>query len=151
VARRFQFAGSEQAKPTEALLSGLRNADTIVLCPSNPFVSIGPILALPGVEDALAARRGPCIAVSPIVGGQAIKGPAAKMFAELQLDCSALGVARWYGRKLDAIVIDSVDAALAPAIEALGQRVLVCDTVMRDDAGRAALARRVLDFAATLR
>jgi LPPG:FO 2-phospho-L-lactate transferase len=147
--RRFQFAGVERATPQPQLLSGLREAQAILICPSNPFVSIGPILALPGVEDALTQRRGPCIAVSPIVGGQAIKGPAAKMFAELQLDCSALGVARWYGRKLDAIVIDNVDAALAPAIEALGQRVLVCDTIMREDAGRAALARRVLDFAAT--
>lgn len=147
----FQFDGAAQAQPHPLLLQGLREAQAIVLCPSNPFVSIGPILALPGVESALRKRRGVAIAVSPIVAGQAIKGPAAKMFAELELDCSALGVARWYGDKLDALAIDTVDAALAPQIEALGHRVLVCDTIMRSDDGRAALARRVLDFAATLR
>ena len=148
--RRFQFAGIERAAPTSALLSGLRDAKAILICPSNPFVSIGPILALLGVEDALAQRRAPCVAVSPIVGGQAIKGPAAKMFAELRLECSALGVARWYGKRLDGIVIDTIDAELAPSIEALGLRVSICDTVMRDDTGRAALARRVLEFAAGL-
>lgn len=147
----FHFDGAAQAQPHPLLLQGLREAETIVLCPSNPFVSIGPILALPGVENALRTRHGAAIAVSPIVAGQAIKGPAAKMFAELELDCSALGVARWYGTRLDAMVIDTADAPLKPQIEALGQRVLVCDTIMHSDADRAVLARRVLDFAATLR
>jgi LPPG:FO 2-phospho-L-lactate transferase len=151
VVKSFRFDGAAQAKAHPALLAALDDATAIVFCPSNPFVSIGPILALAGVEDALARRSAPAIAVSPIVGGQAIKGPAAKMFAELKLDCSALGVARWYGRRLDAIVIDTIDAALAPQIEQLGLRVLVCDTIMRSDADRAALGRQVLDFAAGLR
>jgi LPPG:FO 2-phospho-L-lactate transferase len=151
VATGFRFDGADRATPHTALLQGLREADAIVICPSNPFVSIGPILALLGVEAALRQRRAPAIAVSPIVGGQAIKGPAAKMFAELGLDCSALGVARWYGELLDGIVIDTVDAALAPRIEALGQKVLICDTIMRNDVDRAQLARRVLDFVAGLK
>jgi LPPG:FO 2-phospho-L-lactate transferase len=150
VARGFRFDGAAQAKPNPALLAALSDAQAIVLCPSNPFVSIGPILAVPGIEAALRQRRAPAVAVSPIVGGQAIKGPAAKMFAELQLDCSALGVARWYGDRLDGLVIDTLDGALRPQIEALGHRVLVCDTIMRNEQDRAALARRVLDFAATL-
>ena len=105
---------------------------------------------MPAVAAFLTERRVPVIAVSPIVAGAAIKGPAAKMMAELGAETSALGIARFYGKRIDGLVIDEVDAALAPAIEALGISVAVEPTVMRDDADRAALARAVLAFSQRL-
>ena len=133
------------ARPHPALLDlgGLRG---IVVCPSNPFVSVAPILALPGVRAALDARQRPRVAVTPIVGGQAIKGPAAKMLAELGHDVSALGVARYYKEWVDGFVLDAQDAALADDIAALGMRVRVADTMMRNDADKRRLAAEVLDF-----
>lgn len=143
--KSVRFAGAETAKPHPALLEtvGLRG---IVVCPSNPFVSVAPILAVPGVRDALAGFGGPRVAVTPIVGGQAIKGPAAKMLAELGHDVSALGVARYYQEWIDGFVLDAEDAALAGGIAALGMRVRVADTMMRNDADKRRLAAQVLDF-----
>ncbi len=140
-----RFAGADTARPHPALLDtgGLRG---IVVCPSNPFVSVAPILAVPGVRAALVATRAPRIAVTPIVGGQAIKGPAAKMLAELGHDVSALGVARHYKEWVDGFVLDAQDAVLAPAITALGMRVKVADTMMRNDADKRRLAAEVLEF-----
>ncbi|MCC7361111.1 MAG: 2-phospho-L-lactate transferase [Anaerolineales bacterium] len=144
----FRFAGAETAQPTPSVLAALDAADLIVLCPSNPFVSLGPILLLPGVSTRLAAR--PTLAVSPIVGGKALKGPAAKMLDELGLDVSALAVARRYAEAgvLRAFVLDHVDAALVPDVRALGLLTLVADTVMSTEADRARLAHEVLAFAA---
>ena len=122
VVRSVRFAGVEQAMPHPAL-ADLRAAAGVIVCPSNPFVSVAPILALPGVRDALKGARCPRVAVTPIVGGQAIKGPAAKMLAELGHDVSALGVARFYQGLIDGFVLDAQDAGLAPQIEALGMRV----------------------------
>ncbi len=142
----FRFAGDDTAQPTAAVLAALAAAQIVVLCPSNPFVSLGPILRLPGVRAALAGRA--VVAVSPIVGGQALKGPAAKMLGELGLEVSALSVARGYADLLTGFVLDALDADLEPAVAALGLPVLVTDTVMRTDADRARLAAEVLAFAA---
>ena len=145
VVRSVRFAGVEHATPHPAL-ADLRAAAGVIVCPSNPFVSVAPILALPGVRDALKGARCPRVAVTPIVGGQAIKGPAAKMLAELGHDVSALGVARFYQGLIDGFVLDAQDAGLAPQIEALGMRVRVADTMMRDDGDKKRLAATTLEF-----
>jgi LPPG:FO 2-phospho-L-lactate transferase len=145
VVKSVRFAGADTARPHRALkeLDGLRG---IVVCPSNPFVSVAPILAVPGVRTALAKATVPKVAVTPIVGGQAIKGPAAKMLAELGHDVSALGVARYYRDWVDGFVLDAQDAGLARDIAALGLKVKVADTMMRNDDDKRRLARDVLDF-----
>lgn len=140
--REVRYDGAQSAKPSAGLAAALDSPDLegIVICPSNPYLSVSPILALPGVRDALRASRA-VVAVSPIVGGEAIKGPAAKIMKELGAEVSALGIARWYAGLVGTLVIDRADEALAPAIEALGLRAAVRETVMRDAAGRARLAR----------
>lgn len=145
------FAGIERAVPSRAALTALAEAEVIVFCPSNPIVSLGPILAVPGMREALAAAAAPKVVVSPIVGGRALRGPADRMLTTLGHEVSALGVARIYGSLADGIVIDHADAGLADAIEAEGTRVLVTRTIMANDADRAQLARDTLDFAASLR
>ncbi|MBV8393006.1 MAG: YvcK family protein, partial [Alphaproteobacteria bacterium] len=145
IARSVRFAGAAMAKPHPALLQ-LAELDGLVISPSNPFVSVAPILALPGVRPALERARTPRVAVTPIVGGRAIKGPAAKMLAELGHDVSALGVARTYKGLIDGFVLDRTDAALAAEVETLGMKVHVTDTMMRDDADKRRLAAETLDF-----
>jgi LPPG:FO 2-phospho-L-lactate transferase len=147
--RAVRFVGLETARPTPAVLTALNEASAVILCPSNPFLSLDPILGLPGLRRHV--MRKPVVAVSPIVGGQALKGPAAKLLAELGLTVSAAAVAEHYSDLLTGFVLDTVDAALQPALEARGLRVLVTDTVMRTDADRARLARETLNFAASLR
>jgi LPPG:FO 2-phospho-L-lactate transferase len=149
----FEFRGIEGARPQAEFIAALAADDlrAVVITPSNPFVSIDPILELPGVRRALADAAAPIIAVSPIVGGQAIKGPAAKMMAELGMPGSALAVAEHYGGLLDGFVLDRVDGEQAEAVAALGLRPLVTGTVMRSLADREALARDVLAFADALR
>jgi LPPG:FO 2-phospho-L-lactate transferase len=144
------FRGIAEARPTDAALVALSEADAIIFCPSNPFVSVGPILAVPGLRAALAAAPAPKVAVSPIVGGRALKGPADQMLASLGHDVSAHGVARILGGAIDGLVIDEADADLAARIEADGTRVRVAQTVMQSDADRLELARVTLDFAAEL-
>ncbi|MCH7607492.1 MAG: 2-phospho-L-lactate transferase [Chloroflexi bacterium] len=141
-----RFDGARSARPSPAFAEALESADAIVFCPSNPIVSIGPVLAVPGVREAIGRFGGPRIAVSPIVGGKALRGPAAKMMAELGDEVSCAGVARRYAGVCDALVIDTVDAAEAPAIEALGIRALVTSTVMETDDDKTALAREVVGF-----
>ncbi len=152
VVREVRFDGVEAARSTPEVLDALETATTIVIAPSNPFVSIGPILALPGLREALTAarRRGVTVAaVSGIVGGRALKGPADRMLASLGFEATALGVARAYaGEPIDLFVLDAVDAELAPAIQAVGFRVHVTDTIMTDDAARARLAWEVIEAAA---
>lgn len=145
----FRFDGLGSAFPTEQALTALDAADVIIFCPSNPFVSLDPILSLPGVRERVE-RKG-AVAVSPIVGGQAIKGPAAKMFAELGMEVTAAAVAAHYTGLLRGFVLDEVDAELKPSIESDTLQALVTNTVMRGDADRARLAREALDFAAMLR
>jgi len=145
-----RFGGVERAEATARVRGELGFAEAIVIGPSNPFVSVGPILALRGMPELLAAaRRGgtPVVAVTPIVGGKALKGPADRMLASLGHESSALGVARIYAGLATGFVLDALDSGLAPAIEELGLRALVTDTVMTDDVARIRLARDVLAFA----
>lgn len=146
--RDLRFDGLDAARPTPEVIAALAASDAIVVAPSNPFVSVGPILGVPGMRDAIDAARARGVtvaAVSPIVGGKAIKGPADRMLASLGGEASALGVARRYRDWVDLFVIDEVDAALAPEVQALGFSTLVTDTLMVDDATRARLARAILD------
>ena len=146
----MRLQGVGDARPTEAVLRALAGADLVVLCPSNPVVSIGPILAVPGMREALASSSVPKIAVSPIVGGRALKGPADRMLASLGHEVSAVGVSRMYEGLVSAMVIDGVDEGERLRIEALGMRVLVTAVIMRDEQDRVRLAREVLGFGAGL-
>jgi LPPG:FO 2-phospho-L-lactate transferase len=145
--RGVRFDGIETAQPSAGFREALATASTIVFCPSNPFVSIDPILALQGVRDLVKGFGGKRIAVSPIIGGEAVKGPAAKMFAELGEEPSALAVARRYRGLCDVFVLDTVDAELAAEVTALGMEPLITQTLMLDDAAKVELARAVLHAA----
>ena len=149
VVKGFRFAGAAEARANPSFLEALADPglSAVVICPSNPFISVDPILALPEVRVGLAASPAPVIAVSPIVGGRAIKGPTAKMMRELGIPCTALAVARHYGDLLDGFVVDSEDEALADQVRELGVEVLVTKTVMESLEDRMSLARAVLDFA----
>jgi LPPG:FO 2-phospho-L-lactate transferase len=144
--RAVRFDG--EALPTAAVLDAIGSADLVVIGPSNPIVSIGPILALPGVREALGDATAPKVAVSPIIAGQALKGPADRMLASLGHEPTAVGVARIYAGLVDRFVLDEADAALAPQIEAeAGMAVSVLPTVMRTDDDRGALAAALLGTA----
>lgn len=147
--RDVVLAGIATARPAPGVLEALAGADAIVVCPSNPLVSIGPILAVPGVRAALAARRAVTVAVSPIVAGSALKGPADRMLTELGHEASVVGVARLYRDVAATLVIDEADAPLAGAVEAEGVRCVVTDTIMSRPGVGASLARRVLAAAGT--
>ncbi len=140
--RSVDFAGIENAKPNA--LARLASADVVVIAPSNPIVSIGPIRALDGVDSTLEKIKDRVVAISPIVGGHAIKGPADRMLKELGHESSALGVARMYSSIASTLIIDTVDATLKPAIEALGMRCVVTNTIMADPQISAELARTTL-------
>ncbi|NIB38686.1 2-phospho-L-lactate transferase [Pseudomaricurvus alkylphenolicus] len=144
----YRFDGIDSAKAHPDILQQLADEalSAIIICPSNPFVSVSPFLQLEGVRDALKASRAPVIAVSPIVAGMAIKGPAAKMMQELNMPNSAQAVAQFYGDLLDGFVIDESDADQADAIRALGTAVDVAPTVMRSLEDRIGLAEIVLQF-----
>jgi LPPG:FO 2-phospho-L-lactate transferase len=146
----IELRGIEDAGPTERVLAAISEADAIVLCPSNPVVSVGPILALPGITEALASSSVPKVAVSPIVGGRALKGPADKMLASLGHEVSATGVARIYEGLLDGMVVDRTDEDEQAGIEGLGMRVLLTQSVMREAEDRARLASETLEFGAGL-
>lgn len=138
------FAGAEQAMPHPDAMVALERADAVVVAPSNPIVSIGPVRSLAGVDDLLAARRDTVVAVSPIVGGAALKGPADRMLTELGHDASVVGVARLYAPIASTLVIDPVDAHLAGEVEQAGMRALVVPSVMSSPEVAAELARAVL-------
>jgi len=145
--REVRFVGVEDARSTPEVDAALEQSDVIVIAPSNPFVSVQPILAVAGIEAGLqtARTRGvPVVAVSGIVGGKALKGPADRMLRSLGHDSSALGVARLYTGIADVFILDERDASLEPAITTLGLRTVVTDTIMADDSGRARLAASVL-------
>lgn len=144
------FAGIEAATAHPEAREAIGAAEAVVIAPSNPIVSVAPILETPGMRGALEATLAPIVAVSPIVGGQAVKGPAAKMLETLGHEVSALGVARLYGDLIDGLVIDEADRHLAPEIGLLGTRVLVTATVMGGEDDRRRLGREVLDFAGSL-
>jgi LPPG:FO 2-phospho-L-lactate transferase len=146
----FDFQGINRARPAPGLIDALEaQLDCILICPSNPFVSVDPVLKLPDVESACRTNPAPVIAVSPIIGGAAIKGPAAKMMAELGMPQTALAVAEHYVGRIDGFVIDEADAPLQAAIEALGLRCLVTKTLMRSLTDRRQLADDCLQFATT--
>jgi LPPG:FO 2-phospho-L-lactate transferase len=126
------------------VIEALGSAEVICVAPSNPVVSIGPVLAVPGVRAAMEAARDRTVAVSPIVGGEALKGPAARMLRELGHDPSVTSIARWYAPIASTLVIDGVDEGLAAAVEAEGVRCVVTDTIMRDTQTSAALAHTCL-------
>ena len=148
----FHFEGAADARPHPALIEALASGETgtVVICPSNPFISIDPILAVAGVRAALEGCTAPVIAVSPIVGGDAVKGPTAKIMGELGLEVSAAAVAGHYGSLIDGFVLDTRDAGLAATVRRVGPQVSVTDTVMNSDEDKVALARHILDFARAL-
>ncbi len=139
-----RFDGAADAVLTDAARAAFVDSDAVVIAPSNPLVSIGPIRALPEVDALLAARRDTVVAVSPIVGGAALKGPADRMLIELGHEASVVGVARLYAPIASTLVIDPVDAALAPAVEAEGMRVVVTPSIMSTPEISNELARRTL-------
>ena len=138
-----RFTGD--AAPSGTVMAAVTGADVVVIAPSNPIVSIGPIRSLPGVDDALAARRDSVVAVSPIVGGAALKGPADRMLRELGMEATVVGIARHYAAVAGVLVIDVVDADLAPAVEAAGMRCVVAPSIMSSPERAEALARACLD------
>lgn len=141
---RIELRGAARARPLKAALGALRGSAAIIIAPSNPFVSIGPILALHGVRDAMRRARPRVAAISPIVGGKAVKGPAAKMLRALGHQASALGVARLYQDLCAVFVLDHADRRAAAAVEKLGIRAVVTDTIMADEMRSARLADVVL-------
>lgn len=145
-----RFAGIEGAQPLPEALAAIAQADAIIICPSNPLLSVEPILRVGGLRAAVAASEAPVVAVSPIIGGQALKGPADRILEAQGFAVSPVGVARWYGALLDGLVMDQTDASLAEEVAAQGPRPLATQTIMRDTADRERLARETLDFAATL-
>ena len=147
--RGLAFVGAEGARPAPGLVEalGAKNLEAIVICPSNPLISVAPILAVEGLRAAIERAKAPLVAVSPLVGGRALKGPAAKMMSELGLGSDALAIARFYAGLIDGLIIDRTDAGQAVAIEALGIRALVAPTVMTSLDDRIALAATTLGFA----
>ncbi len=142
----IRFAGAESARPAPGVLEAISEASRIVICPSNPLISIGPILAVPGVRERLCSRKADVFAVCPIVGGKSLKGPSDKMLAQLGHEVTALGVAKLYAEFTGTFVIDLVDRAQATAISALGMKVEILPTVMKTLAQKRKLARSLLDL-----
>ena len=143
----IRLPGAAEARPAPGVLESIRQAELVIVAPSNPFVSIEPILAVPGVRKALAQSPARRVAVSPIVGGEAVKGPAAEMLRTLEHEVSATGVASLYRGLIDCFVLDALDATLAPAVEALGMQAVAVDTMMTDPRARARVAGAVLEAA----
>jgi LPPG:FO 2-phospho-L-lactate transferase len=141
VVTRLRYEGADCARPAPGLLEIIEQATGIVICPSNPLLSIEPILQIPGIRTALECRHVPCVAVSPIIAGQAVKGPAAKLMTELGLDASVAGVANYYGDLIDGLLIDEADRNIQ-----IPQRVLVTDAWMRSMEDRRRLAKEVLSW-----
>ncbi len=144
----FRFDGVEKACPAEGVLDAIDQADAVVFCPSNPWVSIDPILAVAGIKSACEAK--PVVAISPIIGSQALKGPAAKMYKELGIQPSAYAVAKHYEDLLSGFVFDQLDAESEKTIQLLGIKTLTTDSIMKDAEGRRRLAKVVIDFVDTL-
>ncbi len=142
--KRVRFAGADVARPAPGVLDAIADADVVVICPSNPIVSIGPVTAVPGIAGAVADRRADVVAVSPIIAGRALKGPADRMLTELGHAASAVGVARLWAPLAATLVVDEQDADLAPQVEAEGMRCVVAPSVMSGPREAANLARAVL-------
>jgi LPPG:FO 2-phospho-L-lactate transferase len=138
---RLWYNGADHAQPAPGLLEALNEADLIIICPSNPLLSIEPILQVPGIRAALEARHAPCVAVSPIIAGQAVKGPAAKLMAELSMEVSPAGIAAYYGSLIDGLVVDTADRDIT-----ISQRLYITDTWMKTFEDRSRLAGEILTW-----
>jgi LPPG:FO 2-phospho-L-lactate transferase len=143
-----RFEGAASARPAPGVLEAVHEAELILIAPSNPFVSIGPILAVERIRSVLERRRVPCVAVSPLIAGRAVKGPAAEMLQRLQGGTTASHVAQCYPGLIDVLVVDEADSADADAVSALGVRPIVARTLMRDATARRRLAEAALDAVA---
>jgi LPPG:FO 2-phospho-L-lactate transferase len=143
--REIRFENIQSAKPAGGVLNSILEADSVVVCPSNPFISIGPILAVPGLRDALRNTRAPVVAITPIIGGRALKGPAADMLRDLGHEVSARGVAELYRDFIDAFIVDETDAAISEDIRSLGVQVFSTDTVMNTLEDKRRVAEQVLE------
>lgn len=141
---QIRFVGAAEARPAPGVVEAIERSSAVLIAPSNPFVSIGPILAVPGLREALAQTRATRVAISPVIAGQVVKGPAAKMMQSLGHEVSAVGVASMYRGLIDVMVIDEQDRELAPRIEGLGMRCHVTDTMMTSTERKAELAASVL-------
>jgi LPPG:FO 2-phospho-L-lactate transferase len=146
VVRGIRFDGVESAAPAPGVLEAIRDADRIIICPSNPLISIGPILAVRGIREALRSRRDDVIAVCPIVGGKSLKGPSDKMLMQLGYESSARGVARLYADFAGTFVVDPVDHGQVKAVQEVGMKVAVVPTVMKTRADKRKLARALLQL-----
>jgi LPPG:FO 2-phospho-L-lactate transferase len=142
----IRFDNIESAKPASGVIESILNADAVIVCPSNPFISIGPILAVPGIREALKQTPAKVIAITPIIAGQALKGPAADMLRDLGHEVSARGVAAVYQDFVNLFVLDEADESLKPAIEDLGMQVAVMNTVMKTLEDKEEVARRVIEL-----
>ena len=141
-----EFEGAGSALPAPGVLEAIETADLIIVCPSNPVLSIGPILSVPGIREAMARRRSEVVAISPIIAGSALKGPAATLLPVVGAEASAAGVAGLYRDFCGTMVLDHADAAQAPAVEALGMRALATQTVMHTPADAKQLAKEILEL-----
>ena len=149
--RGVSFDGADRSRPAPGVLEAIEACQGVILCPSNPVISIGPILSVPGIRDALRTTEAPVVGVSPVVGRRSLKGPTDKLLAGLGYDVSALSVARLYQELLDLFVIDRLDAELAPAIEALQIRVRTTATVMSNLEAKISLAKETISGLDSLR
>ncbi|MGH1493891.1 MAG: 2-phospho-L-lactate transferase [Acidimicrobiales bacterium] len=141
-----RFDGADTASAGPGVIDAIHNADRVIIAPSNPAVSIDPVLAIPGVGEALRQRRESVVAVSPIIAGKALKGPADRLLTELGREASVVGVAEWYRDTIGTLVVDNADRDLCPAIEALGVAAVATDTIMSDATRSAALASALLSL-----
>lgn len=143
--RRVEFAGAKHAEPAPQVVERIKKAKAVIVAPSNPIISIGPILAVPGIREALRETSAPVLAIAPIVGGRALKGPTARMMTSLGMEASASMVAQLYRDLLDVYVLDEQDRDAAPQVEFFGIRPVVADTIMADGVRKRALARVALE------
>jgi LPPG:FO 2-phospho-L-lactate transferase len=147
IVKEIEYRNVATSKPAPGAVESITSADIVVICPSNPFISIGPILAVPGIRDAVLSTEALVVAVTPIVGGRAIKGPAAKMMSELGHEVSAASVARLYQELVDVFILDSTDSGLELEIGGLGLKVMTANTIMNTLADKQRVARVVLEAA----
>ncbi len=141
----IRFENIEAATPAPGVIEAIHESEMVIVCPSNPLISIGPILAVPGIRDALKATKARVVAISPVVGGASLKGPTDRMLTDLKMDVSALQIARMYADFADVMVIDHSDAQLSAMIEETGMEVFITDTVMSSPEVKAQLARSVIN------
>jgi LPPG:FO 2-phospho-L-lactate transferase len=144
----FDFVGAAKATSAPGVIESINDADIVIVCPSNPWVSIDPILSIPGIREAISAKQ--VLAISPIIGGKAVKGPAAKMFSELGITPSALAVAEHYMEFINGFVFDTVDVEYKDMILNYTKKILITNTLMKSKSDRIRLAEEVLDFGKTL-